>query len=66
VVGSPTATPSAALANPVVAPSHSGATIPSVPRKRKVVAPNTSATSSKMSYSLSLIENVVMGELVED
>ena len=66
VVGSPTGTPSAALANPVVAPSHNGVTIPSVPRKRKVVALDTSATSSKMSSSLSLIENVDMGELIED
>jgi hypothetical protein len=66
VVGSPTATLSAALANPVVAPSHSSVTIPSVPRKRKAVAPDTSATSSDMSSSLSLIENVDMGELIED
>ena len=47
VVGSPTATPSAALASPVVAPSHSGATIPSVRRKTKAVASDTSATSSE-------------------
>jgi hypothetical protein len=66
VVGSPTGTPSAALANPVVAPSNSGVTIPSVPRKRKAVAPDTSATSSDMSSCLSLIENVDMGELIED
>jgi hypothetical protein len=66
VVGSPTNTPSAVLANPVVAPSHSSVTIPSVPRKRKVVAHDTSATSSEMSSSLSLIENVDMGELIED
>jgi hypothetical protein len=52
VVGSPTGIPSAALANPVVAPSHSGITIPSVPRKRKAIAPNTSTTSSDMSSSL--------------
>jgi hypothetical protein len=43
-----------------------GATIPSVPRKRKVVAPNTSATSSERSSSLYLIENVDMRELIED
>ena len=66
VVGSPTGTPSTALANPVVAPSNSGVTIPSVPRKRKAVAPETSATSSDMPSCLSLIENVDMGELIED
>jgi hypothetical protein len=37
-----------------------------VPRKRKAVAPDTSATSSDMSSSLFLIENVDMGELIED
>ena len=66
VIGSPTKTPSAALANPVVAPSHSGVTIPSVPRKRKAVAPDTSATSSEISSTLSLIENVDMAELIEE
>ena len=66
MVGSPTATPFAPLPNPIVVPSHSGATIPSVPRKRKDVAPDTSATSSERSSSLSLIENVDMGELIED
>jgi hypothetical protein len=66
VVGSPTATPSAFFTNLVAIPFHSGATIPSVPRKRKVVASDTSATSSEMSSSLSLIENVDMGELIED
>ena len=66
VVGSPTATPSLALASPVVAPSQSGATIPSVLRKRKVVAPDTSATSSERSSSLCLIENVDMEKLIED
>ena len=66
VVGSPSGTPSAAPPNPVVAPSHSGATIPSVPRKRKAVPLDTSATSSEKSTSLSLIENVDMGELIED
>jgi hypothetical protein len=66
VVGSPSATPSAPPSDPVPAPSHSDATIPSVPRKRKAVAPDTSATSSERSSSLSLIENVDMGELVED
>jgi len=66
VVGSPTATPFAALANPVVAPSHSGTTIPSVPRKRKAVALDTLAISSEMSSSLSLIEIMDMGEFNED
>ena len=66
VVGSPFATPSAPTLAPVAAPSHSGATIPSVPRKRKAVAPDTSATSSERSSSLSLIENVDMEELIED
>ena len=66
VVGSPTATPSAPSRDHVPAPSHSGVTIPSVPRKRKAVAPDTSATSSEKSSSLSLIENVDMGELIED
>jgi hypothetical protein len=66
VVGSPSAAPSAPHPNPAPVPSHSGATIPSVPRKRKAVAPDTSATSSERSSSLSLIENVDMGELIED
>ena len=65
VVGNPTATLSVPPPDPVAAPSHSDATIPSVPHKRKVVASDTSATSSKSSYSLSLIENVDMGELIE-
>ena len=46
VVGSPSATPSAIAPDLVLAPSHSGMTLPSVPRKRKAVAPDTSATSS--------------------
>jgi hypothetical protein len=66
VLGSPTGIPFATLANPVVALSNSGVTIPSVPRKRKVVAPDTSATSSDMSSCIFLIENVDMGELIED
>ena len=37
VVGSPTATPSAPALDPVPAPCHSGATIPSVPRKRRLL-----------------------------
>ena len=66
VVGSPSATPSAPHPNPPHVPSHSSATIPSVPRKRKVVAPNTSATASERSTSLSLIEKMDMVELIED
>jgi hypothetical protein len=66
VVGSPTATPYALVPDPIAVPSHSGATIPSVARKRKVVAPDTSATLSERSSSLSLIENVDMGELIKD
>ena len=66
VVESPTETPSALAPNHIPAPSHSGVIIPSVPRKRKAIAPDTSATSSEMSSSLSLIENVDMGELIED
>ena len=66
VVGSPTATAFAPLPNPVPTPFHSGATIPSVPCKRKVVVPDTSATFSKRSSSLSLIENVDIGDHIED
>ena len=66
VVGSPNTTPSAPPPDLVAAPSHSGATIPSLPRKRKAVAPDNSATSSERSSSLSLIENVDMGDLIED
>ena len=47
MVGSPTVTPYAPLPSPIAAPSHSGATIPSVPRKRRVVVPDASATSSE-------------------
>ena len=65
VDGSPIATISAPLPNHVVVPSHSGATIPFVPRKRKAIAPNTSATCSERSSSINLIENVDMGELIE-
>jgi hypothetical protein len=66
VVGSPTATPSAPLANLVGIPFHRGDIIPLVPHKRKVVATDTSATSSKRSYNFSLIDNVDMEELIED
>ena len=66
VVGSPSTTLSAIAPDIDHAPSHSGVTVPSVPRKRKAVAPDTSATSSEKSSSLSLIENVDMEELIED
>ena len=66
VVGSPTATPSAIAPDLVPAPSQSALTLPSVPRKRKAVAPDTSATSLEKSSSHVLIENVDMGELIED
>jgi hypothetical protein len=66
VVGSPSATPSAIVPDLVPAPFHSGVTLPSVPRKKKALAPNTSATSSEKSSSLALIENVDMGELIEE
>jgi hypothetical protein len=54
VVGSPSATPSTIASDLVPAPSHSGVTLPSVPRKRKALAPDTSATSYEKSSSLSL------------
>jgi hypothetical protein len=66
VVGSPTATPSAPVLNHVAAPSQSGTTIPLVPRRRKVLAPDTSANSSERPSILLLIENVDMEELIED
>jgi hypothetical protein len=66
MVGSPTATPSTPLPNTFVVPSHRGATIPSVPCKRKAVASDISATSSERSSSLYFIENVDMGEFIED
>ena len=66
VVGSPTTTLSAPSRDHVPAPSHSGVTIPSVPRKRKAIAPHTSATSLEKSSSLFLIENVDMGNLIKD
>ena len=66
VAGSPTASPFAPLLSPIAAASHSVATIPSVLRKRKAVALDTSATSSEQSYNLSLIANVDMGELIEN
>ena len=66
VVGSATATPSAPSQDHFPAPSHNGIIIPSVPCKRKVVVPVTSATSSEKLSSLSLIENVDMGDLIED
>ena len=66
MVKSLTTTPSALAADSIAIFSHGGATIPSVPHKRMVVAPDTSAISSEKSSSLSLIENVDMGELIED
>jgi hypothetical protein len=66
VVGSLSATPSAIPDDLIPAPSHSGVTLPSVPRKRKAVAPDTSANSSEKSSSPSLIENADMGELIEN
>ena len=62
----PTATHSVIVHNLVVTLSYSGATIPLVPRKRKVVAPDTSVTSFKMPCTFSLIENVNMGEYIDD
>ena len=62
VVGSPSAIPQ----DLVPAPSHSGFTVPSVPRKRKAIAPDTSGSSLEKSSSHVLIENVDMGELIED
>ena len=66
VVESLNPTPSTPPPDVVATPSHSGATIPSVFCKRKVVAPDTSATSSERSSTLSLIENMDMGDLIED
>ena len=66
VVGSPTAIPFVPSRDHVPAPSHSGVTIPSVPRKRKAVTPDTSTTSSEKSSSLFLIKNVDMGDLIAD
>jgi hypothetical protein len=66
VVGSPSAIPSAIAPDLIHAPSHSALTLPSVPRKRKAVAPDTSATSLEKSSFHVLIENVDMGELIED
>ena len=66
VVGSPTATPFAPGLALVVAPSHSGATIPSLHRKRKAIAPDTSVSSLDRSSSVCLLENVDMEKLIED
>jgi hypothetical protein len=64
--GSPTATLFAPPPDLVAARSHSGAIIPSVPRKMKVVVTDTSAILLERSSSLSLIENVDMEKLIED
>ena len=66
IVGIPTATPSVVAPDLFLAPSHSGVALPSVPRKRKAVAPDMFATSSEKSSSLSLIKNVNMEEFIED
>ena len=66
VIRSPSTTLSVLNLDHVAAPSHSGVIIPSVHRKRKAVAPDTSTTSSERSSSVFLIENVDMGELTED
>ena len=50
----------------VFAPSQSDVFTLHVSRKRKAVAPDTFATSSGMPFSYSLIENVDMGEFIED
>ena len=60
VVGSPTVTPSAPAPGLVSTHSHSSATIPLVPRKRKVVAPDTSATFSERSSTISLVNNLTL------
>ena len=51
MVRSSTVTPSAPSLDPIAALSHSGVTIPLVLHKRKVVARDTSATSSERSFS---------------
>ena len=66
VVGSPTATPSVHSRDHALGLSYSGVTIPSVPRKSKAIALDTSATSSEKSSSLSLLKNVDMGDFIED
>ena len=63
VVGCPIATPSVFASDIVHAPSHRGVALPSIPRKRKAITPDTSATSSEKSSSPSLIENVNMEAL---
>jgi hypothetical protein len=66
IVGSPTAILYAPTLNHVVASSHSGTTILTMPRKKKVVISDTAATSLDMPSIFSLIENVDMGKLIED
>ena len=65
VVGNPSATPSAPACDHVASPSHSGVNTPSMTRKRKAVASDTSITSSER-LSFFFIENVDMGSLIED
>ena len=55
IVGSPTPTPSPLAPDHVAAPSHSSATIPLVLRKKKAIVLDTSVTSSKRPFTLSLI-----------
>lgn len=66
VVGNPIATLFALALDPVAATSHSSATIPLVPRKRKAVALDTSVISLERPFTSFLIENVDIGELIED
>lgn len=62
----PTATPYAIAHNHVVVPSNSGAAIPSVPHKRKVIALDHLTIFSESSSSIVLIKNVDMEELIQD
>ena len=66
IVKSPTAILFAPALDHISATSHYGTTIHSVPRKKKAVASDSSTTSSENLSSLYLIENVDMGELIED
>ena len=66
VFGSPTAIFPTPAPNHVADPFHSGATISLVPHKKKAIVLDIFVTSSERSLSLLLIENVDMGELIED
>ena len=50
---------------PTDAPSYRKAIVSTKPLKRKDVPPNSSATSSKLCSSYTLIENLDMGDLLE-